>query len=483
MFLSTFLAASRFEWRILRRDVAVWAVLAAIATMSALAFFNGAERVAAQKAAIEDARRDEAQRLAGLRQTLADMDAGRMNGETPPYRDPRNPVFVGAGSAATVVALEPGPLAILASGQSDLFPAALKVTSDSKDSFLFADEIENPAHLVSGSIDLAFVLVFVFPLAILALCFDLVAGEREKGTLALTLASAENPTSVLLGKLFVRAGLPIAAMLAATVAGALLLRGAETVVSGAFALLSASILAYGLFWALLAAAVDNFGRGSSFNALALIGVWASLTMVAPAAVNTLADALYPTPSRSEMTLAARAATTDADRERDAALSRYAEEHPDAKAAEMTRGDAKERTLRRFATQEAANARVEAVMARHEAQLARQRELADRLSVLSPALLMYRSVAEIAGVGDRRYTEFLRRLDEFHGRWREFFWSRARAGQSLTQADYDALPRFAASTAETGAPTDVAGALGAGVAAPALLLALLAWRGFRRCKAW
>ena len=72
MTFSAFLAAWRFEWRLLRRDAAAWAVLAAILTMSALAFFNGAERVAAQKAGIEDARRDETQRLDALRNALAD---------------------------------------------------------------------------------------------------------------------------------------------------------------------------------------------------------------------------------------------------------------------------------------------------------------------------------------------------------------------------------------------------------------------------
>ncbi|PWB95514.1 DUF3526 domain-containing protein [Methylosinus sporium] len=482
MTLSAFLAAWRFEWRLLRRDAAAWAVLAAIATMSALAFFDGAERIAAQKAAIEDARRDETLRLDSLRKTLADLDAGRVKGETPPYRDPRNAVFVGGGSAAAVAALEPTPLAIVATGQSDLFPAALKVTSGTKDSFLFADEIENPAHLASGSIDLSFVLVFVFPLAILALCFDLSAGEREKGTLALKLASAESPTAVLLGKLAARAGLPILAMIAATCAGVYLLRGAEPFASCAFALLIAAIFAYGAFWALLAAVVDSFGKSSAYNALALIAVWAGLTMIAPAAVNTLADALYPAPSRSEMTLAARAATTDADRERDAALARYAEEHPDATATEMKLGDAKERTIRRLAALETANARVEEVMARHEAQLARQRALADQLSFLSPALLMYRSVADIAGAGDRRYAEFSARLDDFHKRWRDFFWSRAHAGQALTQADYAALPRFSASADVASASAGVASALAAGVGLPALLLAVLAWRGLRRCKA-
>lgn len=482
MAVSAFLAAWRFEWRILRRDPAAWVVLAAIVVMSTLALSNGAMRVAAQTAAIEEARRDEAQRLARLRESLAKFEAGRVNEAIPPYRDPRNAVFVGAGSAAAVAAQEPAPLAFIASGQSDLFPAAIKVTSGTKDSFLFADEIENPAHLASGSIDLAFVLVFVFPLAILALCFDLAAGERERGTLALTLASAENPTSVMLGKLCARAGLPIAAMLATTTAGVFVLRGAETLVSAPFGLLLVAILCFGLFWTLLAAVVDGLGKSSGYNALALIAVWAGLTMIAPAAVNTLADALYPAPSRAEMTLAARAASTDADRERDAALARYAEEHADRRTSEMKRGDAEERTMRRLAVLEAANARVEAVMARHNAQLAHQRALADRLSMLSPALQMYRSVAELAGTGDGRQAQFYAALDAFHSVWRDFFWSRARAGASLTREDYAALPRFSDGYDPASVAADMAGSIGLGLGLPVLALGFLALRGLRRCKA-
>lgn len=481
MDISLLAAAVRFEWRILRRDAATWLALAAIVTMAGLAFFNGAERLSAQTAAIEAARADEARRLESLRQNLVDIEAGRAHGETPPYRDPRNAVFVGGGSAATVAALAPSPLAIVATGQSDLFPSAIKVTTASKDSFLFADEIENPAHLMSGSIDLAFVLVFVFPLCILALCFNLTAGEREQGTLALTVASSKSPAVVLLGKLAARAGLPIAAMLAATIVGVVLLCGAAPLFSNAFLALLAAIAAYGAFWALLAAAVDGLGKGSAYNALALMAAWVTLTMIAPAAVNTVSNVLYPSPSRAEMTLAARAASTDADRERDAALARYADEHPDASAKDMKRGGAKERSLRRLAAQEAANARVEAVMARHDGQLARQRELADRLSFVSPALLTYRAVADIAGAGDRRYAEFLARVDGFHRDWRAFFWTRARAGAPLTLEDYSAFPRFAF-FAETSAPSaDVLLVLGLGVALPGLLLASLAWRNLRRCK--
>lgn len=226
MNLSVLLAAMRFEGRLSWRDRAVWASCVALLFTIGFALHNGAARVATQEAAIDAARADETRRLASLRKTLNDIDAGRIEDELPPFRDPRNAIFVGGGSAAAVAVLPPTPLAIVATGQSDLYPAAIKVTSGGKDSFLFSDEIENPAHLASGSIDLAFVLVFLFPLAILALCYDLISGEREKGTLALTLASARDPRLVMSGKLAMRSGAPIVTTLLAIVAGTAFYSGA-----------------------------------------------------------------------------------------------------------------------------------------------------------------------------------------------------------------------------------------------------------------
>ncbi|MGE5368767.1 MAG: DUF3526 domain-containing protein, partial [Chloroflexota bacterium] len=152
--------------------------------------------------------------------------------------------------------------------------------------------------------------------------------------------------------------------------------------------------------------------------------------------------------------------------------RYVEEHPGERHGG---GGAREGTLRRLATQEAAFQRVEGVIAQHDAQLSRQRALADRLSFLSPALLAYGALADVGGTGDARYRDFLAQIGAFHVEWRDFFLARAQAGASMTAADYDALPRYAEE------PASGAGVMAAliGVAAPALLLAALAARGFRR----
>jgi ABC-2 type transport system permease protein len=377
---------------------------------------------------------------------------------------------MGGGPAARVAALPPAPLALAAVGQSDLFPPVVKVTTGSKDGFLFADEIENPANLMSGSTDLAFMIVFVLPLVVLAMGYNLLAGEREQGSLAMTLACARRPGLALAGKFAARILAPIGATLLACALGVGLFAGWPTLASDAFAGLVAVILVYGLFWAALAAAVDGLGKSAAFNALTLVCAWVALTLLAPAGINSLAGYAHPAPSRIEMTLAARAASTDADKARDAALARYQEEHPGER-----RDRGREGALHRLAAQEAAFRRVEAVVAEHDAQLARQRALADRLGFLSPALLTYRALADIAGSGEARYRGFLDSVQSFHVEWRDFFVSRAKAAAPMTAKDYDALPRFRETAA--GGANVVAPLLG--VALPTLLLAAIAFAGFRR----
>jgi ABC-2 type transport system permease protein len=469
--MSAFFAGFRAEALILLRERAVWLALLALAAATLFALHTGAARVAAHGEIVAAARGEEMTRIDGLKKSLDRLEKGETQEEPPPYRDPRNAAFMGGGPAARVAALTPQPLALIATGQSDLYPPVVKVTTGSKDGFLFADEIDNPAHLLAGATDLAFIVAYVYPLVILALGFNLLAGEREQGTLAMTLASARRPGAVLGAKFCARVAAPIGVTLVAVALGVTVFAGAGALHSADALRLAAIILVYGLFWAALAAAVDGLGRSSAFNALTLVCAWVALALLAPAAINSLAAFAHPAPSRIDMTLAARAAATDADKARDAALARYVEEHSGAKPA-------REGTLRRLATQEAAFARVEAVIAQHDAQLARQRALADRLSFLSPTLLAYGALADVAGTGEARYRGFLARIDGFHGAWRNFFLTRAQDGAAMTAADYDVLPRF---DETRDAPADAFTAPLAGMALPALVLAGIAASGFRRAR--
>lgn len=433
------------EWLLVRNDLGWWAAVVVLLGCVAYALHNGRVRLDERIGNVADAQKDEVQRLKSLTGLLGRVERGEVKPPDAPYRDPRNAIYVGRGQGATVAYLPDAPLSIAAVGLSDLYPQVLKISASSKDSFLFVDEIANPAHLLNGGFDLAFVLVYIDPLLILAVCYNVLSGEQEQGTLALTAASSAPLTKVLLGKLIVRAGglivaetLGIWAVLTIVSPSSFRGGGVATLV-----VLTLAIGLYGTFWAALALLVNSFRRDSAFNAVALVMAWVLLLLVAPAAINAFAQVRYPAPARSEMILAVRNAAIDAERDRDATEARYREEHRGVSglAAESRDPISNDRTRQTLDVTLAADARADEVLADQERRVKEQRHLCDRLAFLAPPILFHDAVAELAGNGHTRWDDYLARVGMFHKTWKTFFVERAKQNTALTTTDYARFPRF------------------------------------------
>lgn len=454
------------EWRLARRDAGLWLAVLLLLGCVLFALQRGEAVLAERAAAVAAAQADEQRRLGLLVQQLEALEAGRAQAPAESWRDPGNPVGVGRGSGAAIAAWTDAPLAATAVGLSDLHPPFLRVVVGSRDRFLFADEIANPLQLASGSFDLAFVLVFGLPLVLLALSYDVLSGEREKGTWALTAASSAPPLGVLALRLAMRGALVLLPLLLVTALlllwqGAPLLAGAGL---AAFAGWAALVLLYAAFWLALALWVNSWQRSSAFNAVALVVAWVALVVVVPALVNALAQALYPAPSRAELLLAVRQAAVDTERDRAADAARFRAEHGAAPAGTSA-------ALRALALVREADRRADEVLARHEAVVQAQRRLTDRLGLLSPPLRLNDALAELAGTGHARLDAHLARIDRFHGRWQAFFFERAEKGERLKSTDIARFPRFAA---EPGGQVQAPGsAARVGTSALLLLCATLA----------
>ena len=435
--------AMRCEWRLLRKDVGWWSVIALLLACVSYSLHNGRLRLAERTAGVAEAQRDETDRIASLTKLLDRIERGETKTPDAPYRDPRNAIYVGRGSGATVAFLPDTPLAVIAVGVSDLYPHSFKVTAGSQDSFLFVDEIANPTHLVSGGFDLAFVIVYLFPLLLLALSYNVLSGEQEQGTLALTAASSAPLMTVLAGKLAVRIGVVIAVAIVG-IWVQLLVSGSPLGAAGglaAFAMLALTVVLYGLFWASLALLVNSLRRDSAFNAVALVMSWVLLLLVAPAAMNATAQVMHPAPARAEMVLAVRNAAIDTERDRDATDARYREEHRSTNDQSTDGPKVDDRTRRTLAVTVAADARADAMLVNHEAQVQAQRRFSDRLAFLVPPVLINDALAELSGNGHSRWDNYLARIGDFHSRWQAFFVERASRDAPLTTADYKSFPRF------------------------------------------
>lgn len=428
-------AALRCEWRLLRADIGYWLVVALWLASLGYAMYGGVQTAAARSATIAAAEADERARRAAARTERAEIADGRREVPAEAWRDPGNPLSAGGPRGATIAALPPLPLSPLAEGLDDLQPPLVKVSNATPERFLFADELGNPLHRLTGAFDVAFVVVYLLPLWLLALLHNLISSEREDGRLALTLSCAAPASALLAGRLLVRAGLPVLAGLALLSAAMLARVSAREI--GTMLVVLLGVLAYALFWILVALRANLSGHGSASNALRLAGLWVMVLLIVPALSRSVVDRLLPAPSRAELVLAIRAATQGADRDQTAALARFRDDHPDAGTKPLP-ADTMQARLR---AQQAALAEADAVLDAHTLRLSRQHDALALAGLLTPALSLHALLADAAGTGRARHDAFIADVRRFHRRWRAHFEALAENGQRVLVDEDVRLPRF------------------------------------------
>jgi ABC-2 type transport system permease protein len=417
------------ELRLLRREaVAPWALFALTVLLLAAAL-NGRALLAAEVAAAEAAHAEAAE----LRTALAQQAARGV-------ATARDPGSVGYAVLSAPAVLPPAPLAALAIGQMDLLPGRYLVTARGAHHFLDHASIDNPLRLALGNFDVAFVIVWLLPLVVIALTFNVVSGERERGVLAIAAAAGSDLPAFIRGKCSVRAWLLtvtlwLALLLAALVAGVPL---ASPVVAGTWLLWALAATLYGAFWFALAIWINTRSLPSDLNASLLTGAWLLFVVLAPALTNLAATTMFAAPSRVALTTELREATEAADKRAASERDQYFFDHPDMRGQDMDM-TAYYRSVARSEREIAAI--MLPLLAAFDQRAVQQQSLVARLQYLSPGTLTYQVLASLSGSDGARYRQLRTDTLAFHERWRDFFDTRLAAGQSLGAADYAALPRF------------------------------------------
>lgn len=148
---------------------------------------------------------------------------------------------------------------------------------------LFGTDLANPERLAIGNFDLAFVLVYLFPLLIIALSFNVLSGERDTGILPMLRTQGRSERRLALGALLFRT------LLVGSVA--LLLSGLGALSFGipwSGPLFGSWILLVGLYlmvWFALCFAVISLRKSGPFNAVTLLTAWLGWVIIIPALLN------------------------------------------------------------------------------------------------------------------------------------------------------------------------------------------------------
>jgi ABC-2 type transport system permease protein len=431
----------RHEWRMLLADPAPWVLLAVLAASIGYGTLNGVRWTRFQEQTIERARAEERERLAQHDRDLQLIAAGEK--KVAPAADPGNADSAGRRLATRYAVLPPLPLAPLTVGQSDLLPYYFRISTDSREAALAATEIENPHRLLSGRFDLAFVLIYVYPLFILGLAYNLLSAEKEQGTLALALSQPVSVRTLVAGKVTLRLLVFLVAIVLlagmSLAAAGIDLSAPETSLRLGLWAAAAAVAVYGLFWLALAVAVTAFGRPSATNAAVLAACWLLFTVVLPSAGNLVANTLYPVPSRVALVQGMRVASDEANTRGSQLLAKYYEDHPELAPDSVERAMT-QASLIRIATTADIERQIQPVLDTFGRQRASQRRVIAGFTWLSPALLMQHMLGDIAGTGTHRHERFVEQVARFHEEWRAYFLPRVFGGVRLERVT-DA-PQFA-----------------------------------------
>ncbi len=482
-----------WQWLILSRERVARIIVGLLLMASGYALFNGFTEADTRQRETAASLQYQTELFEATRLKLAEYEQKPPPAETP-FSIPNAAATVRNELANFKAVLPSAPAAPLAAGQSDIFPSAFyyrkynddspsQATVDGKSlSNVFPSRLTaNPLRLLTGRFDLAFVLIYIFPLIIIALGFSLVASEKESGMLALTLSQPISLGTFVLSKTTVRFVLLGAA--------AILLPLLAVVIGGLFSRFDFSLLrlavwflaavAYAGFWFALSMLVNFRGNSSARNALTLAACWLGIVILIPILAGLAARVIFPVPSSIVIADRERAIRTHAQQETSktydligATFRNRFPPQPGEKAASPRLNQLRsaenlgvpddeflQNYFRRYpqwaentkysqliyATQQAREEEIEAnlfpLFETAEIQRKRQESVVNAVGVISPAILLQKITSEAAGTGAARHEHFVRQFDDYVRQRNEFFSNKVFQGQTIAAVEINDIPKF------------------------------------------
>ncbi len=194
------------------------------------------------------------------------------------------------------------PINALSIGQRDVNPSIQSLTIRGLEAQKYDADLNNPHNLLLGNLDFSFVLIFLFPLLIIAFTYNIISEKKESGTWKIVQIQAKKPFLFIVQLLSIRLLLIIGVLFFILLLAIPLLEIPFD--SSFFALFGLSIL-YIFFWFGVCFWVSSLNKNSNFNAVFLLSIWLILLIILPAIINNYLVNQYPVPEALETSIKQR----------------------------------------------------------------------------------------------------------------------------------------------------------------------------------
>lgn len=427
----------KYEWLLLIRSRWIQVLILLLIILFGFAVYNGTKKVDTRTSAIALATNEFNTEEKEMLSLLDSIELGLKVSKSS-WLLPTRPIVIG-NLHPRIVSMPPKSTAFISIGQSDLFSHYVKPIVTGEDSTMNYKEMTSPVQLLFGSFDLAFVIVYLLPLLIIAFSFNILSQERESGSLKLLASQPINVRIWVLQKLGLRFFWLLAAIVTTLVIVFLVFDYSFKNDWILFVELVSTIIAYTLFWFVLAFATNIWVKTSAKNAIVLIGFWILFVLLSPSIINQISNTLYPIPSRTLMLNKMRALKADATKKQDEILDNFLRDHPEYATNDGTQ--ARGFYQKYMATQQMIQDRLEPLVLEFESQLNNQHKLVNSVSWFSPALIVQNALNQIAGTSEKDYQSFKTQSLTFSKAWRNFFIPMLFNNDTFKKSDYKNLPEF------------------------------------------
>ncbi len=427
----------KYELKLLLRSR--WIQLLSIVLLLLFGFsvYNGMQKVEKRKNDIAAAQEEVKENDAMMLKLLDSVERG-MEVSASRWTIPTSPMAVG-NYHPRVAAMEPQSMSFVSTGQADLFTHYVKPTVSGDDVALNFAEMTSPVQLLFGSFDLAFVIIYLLPLLIIAFSYNVLSSEKESGSLRLLAAQPIGIQNWVLQKLGLRFFWLSVLVIAALIIVFLTLGLNPFTGMPLFFGLLGLILVYMLFWFALAFLVNLWVGSSAKNAVAMLGLWVVFVLLVPSVLNQLGNTIYPMPSRTLMINEMRSLKAEVTKKQDEILDNFLRDHPEYAINDTTQS--RGFYHRYMASQKLVKEELSPVVSAYEEQLQKQQHWIGRFKWISPAIIAQESLNHMAGTSTQDYENFRKQVVAFAGTWREHFMPFLYNNQNFSQKDYPNLPSF------------------------------------------
>ncbi|MCU0443835.1 MAG: ABC transporter permease subunit [Microscillaceae bacterium] len=329
----------------------------------------------------------------------------------------------------------PNEYAGLAIGQRDLHRYYYLLRPTALHLQIYQNEISNPLKLLSGNFDLSFVLVYLFPLLIVALSYNLLSQEQEQGTLALVLTNPISSGQLIGAKITFRFLLLV--LLNGALLGLAVFWHQLPLNDKFFNWLIISNL-YIIFWFALLYWLTTWRKSSAVNALSALGFWLLLVVVIPTFLNLYLETAHAIPSRFTLTNEIRDKYNISwDIPKEKVFKEFFATYPQYKTDTVENNFGKWL----YANVAMVDRQVSPTAEDFLGKIKEREQLAHRLSWLSPATWAQAQFNQIAESDLANQMIFLNQVKAYHQQLKAFFYEKIYQNKLFGKSDFAKIPSF------------------------------------------